>query len=76
MIPQFPVPLVDIEIGSTPSSWSNPLASKAIAHALMDVLIIVAKSEELALCSGVHFELSLQLLCCRIGKTMLLVYPI
>lgn len=59
MIPQFPVPLVDIEIGSTPSSWSNPLASKAIAHALMDVFNNSGKNLKNLLCvGGVHFELS------------------
>jgi D-tyrosyl-tRNA(Tyr) deacylase len=37
IIPQFPVPLVDIEIGSTASSWSNLTAAEVIAHALAGV---------------------------------------
>lgn len=57
MIPQFPVPLVDIEIGSTPSSWSNYSASKVIAHALVDVFNDSGKTLKNLLCvGGVHFE--------------------
>lgn len=57
MIQQFPVPLVDIEIGSTPSSWSNSLASKVIAHALTDIFNDSGKKLKNLLCvGGVHFE--------------------
>lgn len=57
MIPQFPVPLVDIEIGSTPSSWSNQSASKVIAQALAEVFNSSGKTLKNLLCvGGVHFE--------------------
>lgn len=57
MILQFSVPLVDIEIGSTQSSWSNPLASKVIAHALIDFFNGTGKKLKNLLCvGGVHFE--------------------
>lgn len=57
MIPQFPVPLVDIEIGSTQISWSNYLAAKVIALALADVFNSSTKELKNLLCvGGVHFE--------------------
>ncbi|HBW37372.1 D-aminoacyl-tRNA deacylase [Desulfosporosinus sp. BICA1-9] len=57
MIPQFPVPLVDIEIGSTPQSWSNYSAAKVIAQALTNVFNSNGKTQKNLLCvGGVHFE--------------------
>ncbi len=57
MIPQFPVPLVDIEIGSTPHSWSNYSAAKVIAQALTNVFNNSGKTLKNLLCvGGVHFE--------------------
>lgn len=37
LIPNFTVPLVDIEIGSLPDSWSNPIAAEIIAKSLTQV---------------------------------------
>jgi len=54
-IPRFPVPMVDIEIGSTPESWENKPALEAIAGSLVEVF---DKEEELVniLCvGGTHF---------------------
>jgi D-tyrosyl-tRNA(Tyr) deacylase len=57
MIPQFPVPIVDIEIGSTPSCWSDPSAAKAMAYALTEVFNSSGKTLKNLLCvGGVHFE--------------------
>ncbi|MGI5838373.1 MAG: D-aminoacyl-tRNA deacylase [bacterium] len=57
MIPHFPVPLFDIEIGSTPSSWSDSSAATVIAHALADVFNGSGKTLQNLLCvGGVHFE--------------------
>lgn len=35
LVPAFPVPLVDVEIGSSPSAWENPVAARTIARALL-----------------------------------------
>lgn len=57
MIPQFPVPIVDIEIGSTSDSWSNEAAAKAIAQSLSQVFENTDKKIHNLLCvGGVHFE--------------------
>lgn len=57
MILQFPVPIVDIEIGSTSYCWSDCSAAKVIAHALTDVFNSSGKSLKNLLCvGGVHFE--------------------
>ncbi len=57
MIPQFPVPLVDIEIGSTRDSWTNYKAAQVIAKALMNVFTDDNKKLKNLLCvGGVHFD--------------------
>jgi D-tyrosyl-tRNA(Tyr) deacylase len=57
MIPQFPVPIVDIEIGSTSESWSNETAAKVIAQSLTGIFTVNEKSFKSLLCAGgVHFE--------------------
>lgn len=57
LIPQFPVPLVDIEIGSTPASWSNLQAAEVIARALADVFTASGKTLKNLLCAGgTHFD--------------------
>jgi D-tyrosyl-tRNA(Tyr) deacylase len=57
MIPQFSVPLVDIEIGSTPDSWSNNLGAKVIGKSLLGVFTGHGKKLKNLLCvGGVHFE--------------------
>jgi D-tyrosyl-tRNA(Tyr) deacylase len=37
LIPRYGVPVVDVEIGSTPESWSNVSAAETVARALLDV---------------------------------------
>ena len=54
-IPLFPVPLLDIEIGSTSESWENEKAVECLARALVEVF---HRDEELVhiLCAGgTHF---------------------
>jgi len=57
MIPQFPVPLIDIEIGSTPDSWSNNTAASVLAKSLLCIFNNDHKKLWNLLCvGGVHFE--------------------
>lgn len=57
MIPQFPVPIVDIEIGSTEDSWDNHHAAIAIAKSLTDIFSNDGKVLKNILCvGGTHFE--------------------
>ena len=56
-ISAFPVPIVDIEIGSTTASWSDRTARKALASSLGDVFQSDGKKLLNILCvGGVHFE--------------------
>lgn len=57
LIGQFPVPMLDIEIGSSPSFWENPAAAKVLASALtrifdQDDFVVM----NLLCAGGVHFE--------------------
>ena len=59
LIPQYRVPVVDIEIGSSPASWSNADAVKVIAQSLplvfnSDEMDLAARS--LLCVGGVHLE--------------------
>jgi len=57
MIPQFPVPLLDIEIGSAPLSWSNETAAGVLAESLTSVFTSDGLKVRNLLCAGgVHFE--------------------
>lgn len=57
MIPQFPVPLLDIEIGSSPLSWSNERAAGVLAESLTSVFKSDGLKIRNLLCAGgVHFE--------------------
>ena len=57
LIPQYPVPLVDIEIGSTAASWSNQAAARVIARSLQDIFKSDGLKLNNLLCvGGVHFE--------------------
>jgi D-tyrosyl-tRNA(Tyr) deacylase len=59
LIPQYSVPLVDIEIGSSPASWSNPIAAEVIARSLPQVFNCNDINVKSLLClGGVHFESS------------------
>ena len=52
LVPQYPVPLVDIEIGSSPINWSNSEAAKVIAQSLPQVFERNDKNIRSLLCVG------------------------
>lgn len=55
----YPVPLVDIEIGSAPAAWDNPIACEVLARALVEAAMTRSEPVFSLLCvGGVHFELS------------------
>ncbi|MEK6278971.1 MAG: D-aminoacyl-tRNA deacylase [Acidobacteriota bacterium] len=58
LIPLYGVPLVDVEIGSTPTSWSNPLAARTVALSLQKVFSGTQNGRlRSVLCAGgVHLE--------------------
>jgi D-tyrosyl-tRNA(Tyr) deacylase len=57
LIPQYPVPLMDVEIGSTEGSWSNYTAAKVLAKALSYVFKDDDKTLKNLLCAGgIHFD--------------------
>lgn len=54
---QFPVPMVDIEIGSEPESWNDERAAEALAVALTETFVDDGLSLRRLLCvGGVHFD--------------------
>lgn len=57
LILQYPVPMVDIEVGSEEGSWVNRTACKALADALTHVFDNDEKNVHNLLCvGGVHFD--------------------
>lgn len=57
LVSTFPVPVFDVEIGSSPSSWSDPRAALAIAQALLQVPRWREPRVYSLLCvGGIHFE--------------------
>ncbi len=58
LIPQFTVPLVDIEIGSLPDSWSHPIAAEIIATSLTQVFDKIDQEEVMPILyiGGEHFD--------------------
>ena len=57
LIPQYPVPVLDIEIGSSPDCWSNPTAAAVLATSLFGVFTGDGRKARRLLCAGgVHFE--------------------
>ncbi len=57
MIPAYPVPLLDIEIGSSPVSWGDPRAAAVLARSLTAVFTGEGRQLKRLLCAGgVHFE--------------------
>lgn len=59
LLRQYPVPVLDIEIGSSPPYWTDPQAADAVALALTDVFNHIAPHTQSLLCAGgVHFERS------------------
>ncbi len=56
-----PVPVFDIEIGSEPGSWADPVAVEALARALTEVFSAIDDNEKPVLyVGGIHFEPSLR----------------
>lgn len=57
LIKRFPVPLVDVEVGSSPDSWSSPSAAEAVARSLVEVFNLDEGTPTSLLCAGgVHLE--------------------
>jgi D-tyrosyl-tRNA(Tyr) deacylase len=56
-VQQYPVPLLDIEIGSSPGSWANEGAARVLAMSLPSVFKGDGRRLRNLLCAGgVHFE--------------------
>lgn len=57
MIPKYSVPLLDIEIGSSPPFWGNRAAARVLARSLLSVFTGDGRKVKNILCAGgVHFE--------------------
>ncbi len=57
LILQYPVPMMDIEVGSGEESWADPKACNALANALTEVFQDSGQSIRSLLCvGGVHFD--------------------
>ncbi|HOX31771.1 MAG TPA: D-aminoacyl-tRNA deacylase [Spirochaetales bacterium] len=57
LLPRYGVPLLDIEIGSEPESWADPVAGRAIARSLAGIFEHDGARVRNLLCAGgVHFE--------------------
>lgn len=57
MIPRYSVPLLDIEIGSSPPFWENRGAARVLARSLLSVFRGDGRKVQNILCAGgVHFE--------------------
>ncbi len=57
MIPRYPVPMLDIEIGSSPACWSNETAARVLAESLFSIFESDGRRVRNLLCAGgVHFE--------------------
>src|SRR5688572_7867415 len=57
-IVEYPVPLLDIEIGSSPACWSNPAAAQVVARSLVEVFAAHGEPppRSLLCVGGVHVE--------------------
>lgn len=53
---EFPVPTLDIEIGSTPSSWGNTGAVEVLARSLAEAFRREEPLKNVLCVGGVHFE--------------------
>jgi len=54
---EFPVPMVDIEVGSEPASWNNETACQALADTLFEVFNDDGRQVKNLLCvGGIHFD--------------------
>ena len=57
LILDYPVPIVDIEVGSEPDSWQNQKACEALAESLLHVFDDDGRKVHNVLCvGGVHFD--------------------
>lgn len=57
LLNQFPVPMIDIEVGSEPESWGNKEAARVLARSLTKIFTEDGKIVHNILCvGGVHFE--------------------
>ena len=57
LLAEYPVPLLDVEIGSSPASWADPAAVEALARALPRVFDEAEGPHASLLClGGIHFE--------------------
>jgi D-aminoacyl-tRNA deacylase len=57
LIPCYPVPLVDVEIGSSPTSWSHAVAIEVVAKSLPNVFNKSGDRVRTLLCvGGIHIE--------------------
>ncbi|MBL7663263.1 D-aminoacyl-tRNA deacylase [bacterium] len=52
-------PVIDLEIGSSPSSWSNPEAHKVVIDSLANIHRSCTSDPTIVFCGGIHFEPSL-----------------
>ncbi|WP_432662165.1 D-aminoacyl-tRNA deacylase [Wukongibacter baidiensis] len=55
-IEEYPVPLLDIEIGSTLESWTNLTAAEVIAKSLVEVFDNDKRYPTVLYVGGIHFE--------------------
>ena len=55
-INEYPVPFLDVEIGSTSESYNNPLAIEVISKALVEVFHETARFPTVLYLGGIHFE--------------------
>lgn len=61
LLAHYPVPVLDVEIGSTPESWADPRAVEVLARALPRVFDEVDRSRTSVLfVGGIHFEPSIR----------------
>lgn len=56
LLSAYPVPFIDVEIGSTPESYANPVAAEVIARGLWDVFNEEMIFPVVLYCGGIHFE--------------------
>lgn len=56
LILRYPVPMVDIEVGSEEESWSNIEACRVLARSLVHVFDEEVKIKNLLCVGGVHFD--------------------
>lgn len=64
LLARYPVPLLDVEIGSTPACWGDPEAARVLARALSRVFDEEAEAgarrASVLFVGGVHFEPSVR----------------